>query len=122
MPTEPTSEITLIEATPAPPQVAKTSRAAIKRCVAARQRVYEAYLEGTERNSGNKAYASYLAGPAYCGAMPLTDYENIRNFIACAAHGILIGAIPEKRANQVLYAAQIALASLNFEPKTRKSA
>ena len=53
---------------------------------------------------------------------PLADYESIREFIACAAHGILINAIPQQRANQLLYAAQVALASLNYEPKQRKSA
>jgi hypothetical protein len=53
---------------------------------------------------------------------PLAGYESIRDFIACAAHGILIDAIPQKRANQLLYAAQVALASLRYQPKPQKSA
>jgi hypothetical protein len=68
-------------------------------------------------------FAAHKAGPAYCKAMPpLADYESIRDFIACAAHGILIDAIPKKSASQLLYAAQVALATLHYEPKARKHA
>jgi hypothetical protein len=127
MSTTPTTELTVIEATPAPPQSPqpspKASRAAIKRCVAAWKRVYQENLKHSKPTSAEKALAAYRAGPAYCEAMPpLSGYENIRDFIACAAHGILIDAIPEKRANQLLYAAQVALVSLNCEPKAQKSA
>jgi hypothetical protein len=52
---------------------------------------------------------------------PLAGHDNICDFIACAAHGILIEAIPMKRANQLLYAAQIALATLNRAPNPRKT-
>jgi hypothetical protein len=80
-------------------------------------------MEGTQGSNTDKSYAAYKAGPAYCKAMPpLAGYENIRDFLACAAHGILIEAIPQQRANQLLYAAQVALASLHFEPKPQKSA
>ncbi len=120
-----TSELSLVEAVP-PPALQpnpKLSRAAIKRCCAAWQRAYNAALEGTDKDSTDKIFARHDAGPAYCKAMPpLAGYENIRDFIACAAHGILIEAIPQKRANQLLYAAQVALASLNYEPKPRKPA
>jgi hypothetical protein len=119
---EPTSELSLAEAIPLPvlDPNPKQSQAAIKRCCAAWQRSYDAYLKG---NTNNHVYATIKAGPAYCRLMPpLAGYENIRDFIACAAHGILIEAIPEKRANQLLYAAQVALASLNYGPKPGKSA
>jgi hypothetical protein len=124
---EPTTELTVIEATPAPPQSSqpnpKASQAAIKRCMAAWKRVYKESLKYPDPTRTEKALAALYAGPAYCEAMPpLSGYENIRDFIACAAHGILIDAIPEKRANQLLYAAQVALASLNYEPKAPKSA
>ena len=67
-------------------------------------------------------FAVREAGPAYCRALPpLAGYESIRDFVACVAHGILINAIPEKRANQLLYAAQVALATLHHEPKPGKS-
>jgi hypothetical protein len=122
MPSKSTSELSVIEANPAPAlqTSSKQSRAAIKRCCAAWQRVYDAYMVGKDESGTADVVAAYLAGPAYCNAMPpLAGYENIRDFIACAAHGILINAIPEKRANQILYAAQVALASLHFEPKSR---
>jgi hypothetical protein len=127
MSTEPTTELAVIAATLVPPQALqpspKPSNAAIKRCMTAYKRVYDKYLEGKERTRTLKSCAAFWAGPAYCAAMPpLAGYENIRDFIACAAHGILIEAIPEKRANQLLYAAQIALVSLNYEPKAQKSA
>jgi hypothetical protein len=125
MPSKSTSELSVVEAIPLPAldPNPKPARTAIKRCCAAWQRAYDAYLEGTSGSGMDKVFAAHHAGPAYCGAMPpLAGYEGIRDFIACAAHGILIEAIPEKRANQLLYAAQIALVSLNYEPKTRKSA
>ena len=99
----------------------KQSRAAIKRCCAAWQHAYDAYLEGKENSILSRDFAATSAGPAFCRAMPpLAGYENICDFIACAAHGILIEAIPEKRANQLLYAAQVALSSLKRKPKTSK--
>jgi len=101
----------------------KQARAAIRRCCAAWQRAFDAYLEGTERSGTDMIFAAHKAGPAYCKAMPpLAGCESIRDFIACAAHGILINAIPQKRANQLLYATQVALASLNHVPKPRKPA
>jgi hypothetical protein len=120
-----TSELSLAEAVPLPALKpdSKPSQAAVKRCCAAWQRAYNAAMEGSDGNSLDKIWARHHAGPAYCKAMPpLAGYESIRDFIACAAHGILIEAIPQKRANQLLYAAQVALASLNYEPKPRKPA
>ena len=119
------TELTLVEAIPLPviDLNPKQARAAIKRCCAAWKRSYDAYLESTKGSGRDTIYAAHQACPAYCKAMPpLAGYENIRDFIACAAHGILIGAIPEKRANQILYAAQVALASLHYEPRPRKTA
>jgi hypothetical protein len=51
----------------------------------------------------------------------LSGRESIRDFIACTAHGILIGAIPPQQSGQLLYAAQVALGSLQREPKPQKS-
>ena len=119
----PESTLNLIAATPDPALQPdpKKSRAAIKRCCAAWQRAYNASLQGTQRTGIDEVFAAHAAGPAYCRAMPpLGGYENIRDFIACAAHGILIEAIPAKRANQLLSAAQVALAALHFEPKSPK--
>src|ERR1035437_6556465 len=109
-----TSELNLVEAIPLPALQPnhKQARAAIKRCCAAWQRAYDASMEGNEANSMAPVFAAHEAGPAYCKAMPpLAGYESIRDFVACAAHGILMNAIPQKRANQLLYAAQVALAT-----------
>lgn len=117
-------ELSLVKLQPVPAidSDSKQSQAAVRRCCAAWKRAYEAYLRGTDRSNRTRIFAAHEAGPAYCRAMPpLAGYENIRDFIACAAHGILINAIPEKRANQLLYAAQIALTSLHCDPKQRKS-
>ena len=63
-----------------------------------------------ETTSPVGAWEAEEGGTAYCGAMPmLASYEGIRDFVACAAHGILIGAIPAERSGQLLYAAQVAL-------------
>ena len=50
--------------------------------------------------------------------MPLlAGYENIRDFIACLAHGILIDAIPRDKGGQLLYAAQVAMAVIQRDQK-----
>ena len=49
------------------------------------------------------------AADAYREAMPpLTGAENIRNFIACVGHGLLLHVITEKESTKLLYAAQTA--------------
>ena len=46
---------------------------------------------------------------AFCKAMPqLSGQENIKDFIACVAYGILIKAIPGPEGARLLYAAQVA--------------
>jgi hypothetical protein len=124
MTAKPTSKLAVVQAIPPPvPDLPKQSRAAIRHCCVAWQRSYDAYLENTKGSGIDRAFAAHHAGPAYRKAMPpLAGHKNIRDFIACAAHGILIDAIPQKRANQLLYAAQVALSSLKREPKPRKSA
>jgi hypothetical protein len=103
------------ETGPAP----STPKAALRRCCAAWQRSFNAYMGAHKGDSIDKLFAAKDAGEAYCNAMPmLAGYEGVRDFIACAAHGILIGAIPRDRAGQLLYAAQVSLATLHYEPKT----
>jgi hypothetical protein len=90
-------------------------KTAVRRCCAAWKRAFDAHV--TEHD--NKAWAARPAAEAYCNAMPmLSGYEGVRDFIACAAHGILINAIPQDRTSQLLYAAQVALAALRHAPKT----
>jgi hypothetical protein len=46
---------------------------------------------------------------AYREAMPpLTGADNIRNFIACVGHGMLLHIFKENEATKLLYAAQVA--------------
>jgi hypothetical protein len=54
---------------------------------------------------------------------PLAGQENIQNFIACVAHGMLIGAILSQDGARLLYAAQVAKAAANSpapQSKTNK--
>ena len=61
------------------------------------------------------------ANAAYRNAMPdLSGYENIRDFIACTAHGMLIGVVDSIEGPKFLYAAQVALGALRHEPKEPK--
>jgi hypothetical protein len=133
MPKTNTAELTLVDSTPSPAPLAPTApafdphplqtRPAYKRCMAAWQRTFNKALEGTEATDIDKVFAADEAGEAYRKAMPLlSGYENIRDYIALAAHGMLIGAIYPDRSSQVHYAAPGALATLNYEPKPRKSA
>ena len=49
------------------------------------------------------------ANKAYCEAMPALSYAgNIRDFIACVGHGMLIGVFQPEEASRLLYAAQVA--------------
>jgi hypothetical protein len=58
------------------------------------------------------------ANEAYREAMPvLSDRESIRDFIACTANGMLIDAIQYQHGTQLLYAAQVALSTLNRKPQ-----
>jgi hypothetical protein len=69
--------------------------------------------ESTRRqalNAGcNMIIARVAAHKAFQKSLPpLTGLENIRNFIACVAHGMLVGAILSPDGARLLYAAQIA--------------
>jgi hypothetical protein len=67
--------------------------------------------------------ASRDAAPAYRRAMPpLSGQKNIPDFIACVAHGMLIGAIDGKDGTKLLYAAQVTLATLRRESSPPKAA
>ncbi len=88
---------------------------AVARCCKAWKKVYRAAIEETHYEIG----AAKRAGEAYRAVMPLlTSRENCRDFIACVAQGILLGAIPEKNGGKLLYAVQVALAMVNAEPNS----
>ena len=101
------------ESSPNPSQ----RNAAVQRCCAASDYSFQ--------ESRVKNLESYLAkkyaSQAFCAAMPNLDgYENIRDFIACAAHGMLIGVIDHSDGAKFLSAAQVALGALRHEPKDKK--
>jgi hypothetical protein len=67
--------------------------------------------------------ASKSAGLAYRRAMPpLSGQQSISDFIACVAHGMLIGAIGGNNGTKLLYAAQVALGTIRRQPSPPKAA
>jgi hypothetical protein len=120
------AKLSLIPSTPTPalpisPEP-KPTRSALRRCCAAWKRAYDAFMEDAPPSGFNKLYASQDAAEAYRNAMPpLYGHDGIRDFIACTAQGVLIGAITPQQSGPLLYAAQVALASLGREPKSQKS-
>ena len=104
---------------PGPGRKPTSAKTALRRCCAAWQRAYDAELATVKRpDRGDMTVAAIHAGEFYRNAMPLlAGYEGIRDFIACLAHGILIGAIPAEISGRLIYAAQIALNSLPHNPE-----
>jgi hypothetical protein len=108
---------TPLEAVPEPsPALANP---AIARCAKAWEDTYSTEMEETDSEYG----AIQKAGEAYRATLPpLTSRDNCRDFIACVAHGILLGAIPATDAGKLLYAAQVALGAVGAEEKSREMA
>jgi hypothetical protein len=107
---------------PVPDHHSASSVIAVRRCCAAWKRAFKAY---TEENNlqwpSDDFWGARLAGEAYRNAMPLlVGYRGARDFVACAAHGILIGAIPKEESGQVLYAAQVALSIAQSQCRMNK--
>ena len=103
---------------PGPAPSYSNPKTALRRCCAAWQRSFDAYMEQNEyKTDSDNIFAAKEAGEAYRNAKPmLSGYEGVCEFLACAAHGILIGAIPRDKSGQLLYAAQIALNTLPHQP------
>jgi hypothetical protein len=82
---------------------------AVARCAAAWDKAYRT----TMAKSKSEYAAQNVATKAYREAMPpLSGYDDICDFIACAGYGMLIGAIREENSSKFLYAAQVALGAL----------
>lgn len=87
--------------------------AAVQYCCQARQRS----LRQSELANAEYMATKIRAAEAYCAAMPdLSGYANIADFIACVAHGMLIGAINPIEGPKLLYAAQVAIGALRQKP------
>ena len=92
---------------------------AVARCCKAWSRLFHAELAEGEIGM----VAASKAAKAYRNAMPpLSGYDNIRDFIACTAHGMLLGAILGDEGAKLLYAAQVALGSIRLQPAASKPA
>lgn len=85
---------------------------AVARCCKAWKETFHESIEG-----GNPdAFAVGHAAEAFRATMPpLSTRDSCRDFIACVAHGMLLGAISEKDGGKLLYAAQVALAAANVD-------
>jgi hypothetical protein len=113
-----TTKPMLPDPTREPLPASSASKAAIRRCHAAWKRAYDICLEEGGDNSINRVTAASQAAPVYRAAMPALDtLDNVRDFIACTAHGILIEAVPAHLAGQLLYSAQVALSVLQCQAK-----
>ncbi|MGA8730419.1 MAG: hypothetical protein WB608_16825 [Terracidiphilus sp.] len=70
---------------------------------------YNARLRAARASQEHMSMARIEARQAYCRAMPpLCSSQNISDFVACVAYGILIEAIRGSDAARLLSAAQIA--------------
>jgi hypothetical protein len=112
-----------IETTPAQSEteepIAVPENPAIAHCMSAWSCAYKI----AEKTGRSDIYISHESGIAYRHAMPpLTGEENIRDFIACVAQGMLVGAIAGPDGARLLYAAQVAHTTFIKKGLTRKSA
>ncbi len=108
-PTAPASSSTTESQPPISPAVA--------RCIEAYTRTYK-----TQRAARrDEIPAIRCAQKAFRAALPpLIGQENIRDFIACVAQSILLGAIDSNDASKLLYAAQVALAAVRIQSAPAK--
>lgn len=107
-----------LEPTPAVPA---SSKAPLKRCCSAWRRAIKDW-EDKKPSIWVGPWPADEGGTAYCDVMPaLAGYDGIRDFLACAAQGILIGAIPPEKGGQLIYAAQVALNIYHSDPRQLKS-
>ena len=92
-----------------------SSNPSVARCCKAWKKAFRAEME----ESDVEYRAEKSAGEAFRATMPpLSSRENCRDFIACVAQGMLLGAIEEKHGGKLLYAAQVALSSMPAEGRS----
>ena len=106
------TEITVNEVGPSNPS---HTNAAVANCCKAWKRIFSKVM-ATE----DSWEAPAKAGEAYRAAMPpLSSRDNCLDFIACVAHGMLLGAIHETNGTKLHYAAQVALSAANAQQKSQ---
>jgi hypothetical protein len=100
----------------AAPAFAASLNPAIARCCEAWTQTFD------DRTAMGLSSPEYHAHKSYRQAMPpLSGAENIRDFIACTAHGMLIGAIASDDGARLLYAAQVARGALPSQSAAKKT-
>jgi hypothetical protein len=94
------------------------SNPAVAHCCKAWKKVFRAATDAGK----SELTASIQAAEAYRAAMPpLSTRDCCRDFIACVAQGILLGAVSEKDGGKLLYAAQVALAAAKSDQNPQDS-
>jgi len=92
---------------------------AVQLCIEAGRKAYEAAR--AENQSESKAGSA--ASDAYIAAIPhLSGADNIRDFIACVAYGMLKQIIFMPTATKLLYAAQVAISGVERNQSPPKMA
>jgi hypothetical protein len=110
------------QASPAPTTIAKDDsepeNPSLVECIDDYMRAYKR----AKRQGKDDESALESADKAYCLAIPLlTSNENVRDFVACVAHGMLRGSISGSAGARLLYAAQVA-AGIRTQPAPPKPA
>jgi len=86
---------------------------------------YESYTRALDEAGEKDMYhrqAVTLAQIVYRKALPpLSGRENIRDFIACVAHAMLLKIIEPEEATRVLYAAQVAQSGANRDQPAKRT-
>jgi hypothetical protein len=92
--------------------------AAVARCIRAWHRAYKKEMADLEIEEGESRYPAVVAGNnAYINCMPpLAGRENIRNFIACVTHALVLDVLKKFEVTPLLYAAQVATSAAGREP------
>ncbi|MGA7256356.1 MAG: hypothetical protein WCF17_06475 [Terracidiphilus sp.] len=99
-----------------------TTNPAVQRCLDAGRNAFEQEIA----ISTDKSKANCAAREAYRNALPhLSGQQNVQDFIACVADGVLRGMLYDSESTRLLYAAQVAVGALPRVPAPkpeRKSA
>ena len=99
------------------PPLTTPKNPAIARCQDAWNSTYKALRDKNEREPTSIVGAN----KAFRCAMPALDTpENIRDFVACVAYAMLMGAIDPKDGSKFLYAAQVAYGAVKHQTAAPK--
>jgi hypothetical protein len=93
---------------------------AVQRCLRARQDAYDKKMNNLAK--GETDFEARCAGrEAYlCALPPLSGYENIRDYIACVMHALVIHAADPDDVENYLKGAKVALSVLRQKPKRQR--